>query len=48
MMNPKEGEFVYIPSSSKMMLMQENSVYVKKTKILDKPVYVVSQSRSRG
>ena len=48
MMNPKEGEYVYIPSSSKMMLIQEDSVYVKKTKILDKPVYVVYLGESNA
>jgi len=36
-----EGSYVYIPSSSKIMLFHEDSDFVKKTKILEKPIYVV-------
>jgi hypothetical protein len=46
MMNPREGEYVYIPSSTKMMLLHEDSLFVRKTKILDKPVYVIYLGQS--
>ena len=36
-----EGSYIYIPSSSKIMLFHEESEFVKKTKILEKPVYVL-------
>ncbi len=46
MMNPREGEYVYIPSSSLMMLFYEDSDFVRKTKTLDKPVYVIYLGQS--
>jgi hypothetical protein len=46
MMIPREGEYVYIPSSSKMMLFHDDNIFVKKTKILDKPVYVMYLGQS--
>jgi len=45
-MNPREGEYVYIPSSSLMMLFYEDSDFVRKTKTLDKPVYVIYLGQS--
>ncbi len=39
--NILEGSYVYIPSSCKIMLFHENSEFVKKTKVLEKPIYVV-------
>jgi hypothetical protein len=37
----KEGNYVYIPSSSKIMMFHEGEPFVKKTMVLDKPVYVL-------
>ena len=38
----KEGSYIYIPSSSRIFLMQDDKVIdCKKTKQLSKPVYVL-------
>jgi len=36
-----EGSYVYIPSSCKIMLFHDKSEFVKKTRVLEKPIYVL-------
>ncbi len=42
----KEGSYVYIPSSS-VLIIQENNKYIKKTKTLQEPVYVLYLGESK-